>query len=255
MTLNVTELSVPRGGLPVCRGVSLEVNPGEVAVLLGPNGAGKSTLLDAIAGVTPSSAGTITLADTDITKVSRSRRAADGLAYVEQGRSIFATLTVEENLLVSGDQDTLADAYRRFPRLQERRLSRADLLSGGEQQMLVIARALSLRPKVLMLDEMSLGLAPIIVQSLLQEVRKLADDQHMAILLVEQFAALALEVGDRAYVLQKGEIVFAGTTGELSKSRSVIEHAYLAIDASSAVADPAVTETDLEEESPNGRSS
>ena len=226
--LEIHNVCVSRGSLPVCRSVSLEVNPGEVVALLGPNGAGKSTLLDSVAGTIEHTDGTVILDGTDLSKKSRMRRARSGLSYVEQGRSVLGTLTVEENLLVTATSAALPDLYARFPRLHERRTSKANLLSGGEQQMLVIARAIASQPSVLIVDELSLGLAPTIVHGLLTHVRELAD-QGMAVLLVEQFAALALSVADRAYVMERGQIVFGGTAQHLIENPDLIARAYLAI--------------------------
>jgi len=228
-SLHLKDLDVPRGGITVCRGVSVDVQPGQVTVLLGPNGAGKSTLLDGTSGVIPIRSGTVLLGQDDVTSWSRPKRARAGLAYVQQGRTIFATLTVEQNLLIAGGASSLGPSYELFPRLGERFSSLAGLLSGGEQQMLVVARALATKPGVLMLDELSLGLAPVIVKDLLATVRQLADS-GIAVLLVEQFAALALTIADTAVVLQKGAVVFNGTAEELKHDRSILEAAYLAVE-------------------------
>jgi branched-chain amino acid transport system ATP-binding protein len=224
--LSISDLQVQRSGSTIIRGVSLQVPAGEVTVLLGANGAGKTTLLEAISGVIPAQHGTITLADTDITKAARSARARLGLAHVEQGRSIFPDLTVEENFLVCAPRSKIESGFEMFPELANRRNARAALLSGGEQQMLVISRALINQPKVLLLDEMSLGLAPTIIKRLLPVVRRLAD-AGVGVLLVEQFASLALSVGDRAYVLVRGQIGFDGPAAELADDPDRLHGLYL----------------------------
>jgi len=228
--LRVEGLEVRRMGSPVVRDVSLDAPLGEVTVLLGTNGAGKTTLLEAISGIIPSAAGSIELLGRNITKLPRSSRARAGLAHVEQGRTIFADLTVEENLLVCAPASEIGAALEPFPLLVERRRGRAGLLSGGEQQMLVIARALATRPRLLMLDEMSLGLAPTIIKTLTPIVGDLAD-RGVGILLVEQFAALALSVGTRAYVLSRGEVVFSGSCSTLAENPAQLRDLYLGVGA------------------------
>jgi branched-chain amino acid transport system ATP-binding protein len=230
--LTISNLSVVRSGSSVVRDVSLNVPAGEVTVLLGANGAGKTSLLEAISGVVASSAGTISLNGTDITKMSRTNRSRSGVAHVEQGRSIFSDLTTEENLLVAGPKSAIGKSYELFPRLVERRHSRAGLLSGGEQQMLVIARALVGNPKVLLLDEMSLGLAPLVVQMLIPLCRTLADS-GVGVLLVEQFASLALSVGNTAYVMARGEVAYEGPSHELRADPTRLRHLYLGDESAS----------------------
>jgi branched-chain amino acid transport system ATP-binding protein len=160
-------------------------------------------------------------------KVTRGERARRGLGHVEQGRRIFAELTTEENLIVAARPDwSLDEAFTLFPELEQRRRSRAALLSGGEQQMLVVARALAARPKVLMVDEMSLGLAPRVASRLVTTMRTLADS-GLGILLVEQFAALALSVGDTAHVLTQGEIAYSGSCQTLAEQPDILRRAYL----------------------------
>lgn len=224
MTLTVEGLVVQRGGLTVVDGVTLTARAGAVTVLLGANGAGKTTLLEAVSGALPARSGTILLGGRRLDRMRPVRRTEHGIAHVEQGRTIFTRLTVEENLRVAGTDTT--GAYTLFPELDRRRDVRAGLLSGGEQQMLVIARALASRPAVLLLDEMSLGLAPVVVRRLLRTVRDLADG-GMAVLLVEQFAALALDVGDTAYVLRRGRMVFDGPCGDLAAHPERLQSAYL----------------------------
>jgi branched-chain amino acid transport system ATP-binding protein len=224
--LSVAGVVVHRVGSPVVHGVDLDVPAGQVTVLLGANGAGKTSLLEAISGIIPAAKGTIIVDGTNVTKSSRSARARLGLAHVEQGRSIFPDLTCEENLLVAGPRSAISDAFALFPELDKRRSARAALLSGGEQQMLVIARALVNRPSVLMLDEMSLGLAPTVIKRLIPIVRKLADD-GVGILLVEQFAHLALSVGDRANVLLRGEVAYEGDCAALRNDPAKLRELYL----------------------------
>jgi branched-chain amino acid transport system ATP-binding protein len=224
--LVISELIVNRAGLPVVRGASLRVEPGGVSVLLGANGAGKTTLLEALSGVTPHAGGRIELDGGAIEGLSRVVRARRGLAHVEQGRTVFRTLTTNENLRAAGRDADTAPAYALFPELERRKNVRGGLLSGGEQQMLVIARALLTRPKAIMIDEMSAGLAPVVVGRLMAAVRKLAD-RGLAVLLVEQFAALALSVGNRAYVLRRGRIVYDGACPALSQSPDLLHRLYL----------------------------
>ncbi|MBI3524933.1 MAG: ABC transporter ATP-binding protein [Betaproteobacteria bacterium] len=226
--LQLDEVTITRGGLPVCRDIRLHAPRGEVTVLLGPNGAGKTTLLDAISGVIATATGKITLDGRDILGLRREQRARLGLAHVEQGRSIFPGLSVEENILAGArSSDAVHRVMALFPQLIARLHTQAGLLSGGEQQMLVIGRALAGKPSVLLVDEMSLGLAPIVVRNVMPIFRQLAH-QGVGILLVEQYAALALEVGDRAYVLNRGEIVFEGDCAELRGKVDVLRGAYLA---------------------------
>lgn len=224
--LSICDLNVQRSGSTIVRGVSLHVPAGQVTVLLGANGAGKTTLLEAISGVIPSERGTIMLGDHDVTKASRSSRARLGLAHVEQGRSIFPDLTIEENFLVAAGRSEVERGFALFPELSTRREIRAGLLSGGEQQMLVISRALLNRPSVLLLDEMSLGLAPTIIKRLVPVVRSLADS-GVGVLLVEQFAALALSIGDRAYVMVRGHIAFEGPSAVLRDAPDKLRDLYL----------------------------
>jgi branched-chain amino acid transport system ATP-binding protein len=225
--LVVKDLVVRRGGLTVVHGASLAAEGGAVTVLLGSNGAGKTTLLESISGAIPVHRGTIELDGERLDRTRPVRRTERGIAHVEQGRTIFGRLTVEENLQVAARPEAdEARVFALFPELEQRRDVRAGLLSGGEQQMVVIARALMGRPTVILLDEMSLGLAPIVVRRLLRTVRELADE-GMAVLLVEQFAALALGIGDAAYVLQRGRLVFEGTCRELREDPGRLRSAYL----------------------------
>ncbi|WP_084517195.1 ABC transporter ATP-binding protein [Microtetraspora niveoalba] len=213
--LRLSDVSISRGEVPIVHDVSLDVVPGAVTLILGANGAGKTTLMDGIAGLVRNTSGTIHLDGVAIDKFPTYRRAQAGLGYVEQSRTAFRTLTVEQNLLVSqaGDGD-LDMVYGLFPELEKRRHLQAGHLSGGEQQMVVLGRALISDPKVVLIDEMSLGLAPVIVSRLMKAVTDLVG-LGIAVLLIEQFAHLALEVGTNVYVLRKGRVVFSGPCEEL----------------------------------------
>lgn len=225
--LVVSELRVDRAQLPVVRGVSLAVESGQISVVLGANGAGKTTLLEGLSGVIPVAGGKIEIDGREIQRTRPGTRVSEGLAHVEQGRTVFRQLTTDENLRASAvSVHEVKGAYELFPELLSRRDIQAGLLSGGEQQMLVIARALAGRPKILLIDEMSAGLAPTIVQRLMTTVRRLAD-QGLAIVLVEQFAVLALGVGDRAYVLRRGRIVYDGACVELREAPDKLHQLYL----------------------------
>jgi branched-chain amino acid transport system ATP-binding protein len=225
--LEISDLTVPRGGFPIVRGVSIDVPAGEITVLLGANGAGKTTLLEALSGMIPASGGTVELDGAPIQKMAPMQRAVAGLSHVEQGRNVFAELSVAENIEVAAaGREPLERALEMFPELKPRRDLPAISLSGGEQQMLVIARAMARKPKVLLIDEMSLGLAPVIVQRLLPIVTRMAAE-GMAILLVEQYADLALRVAKHAYVLNRGEIVLRGEADELAKNPDIVRDAYL----------------------------
>jgi branched-chain amino acid transport system ATP-binding protein len=226
--LAIDAVTIKRGELPIVRDVNLTCPEGQVTVLLGANGAGKTTLMDGVAGVIPVEHGAITLDGHEVQRLARDRRAARGLAYVEQGRTVFAGLTVQENLAVAsrGARNT-ARAYELFPELQARKQVTAQMLSGGEQQMLVLARAIVSQPRVLLIDEMSQGLAPVIVKRMIPFVEEAARS-GIAVLLVEQFAALALSIGAHAYVLSVGSIVLEGPCQDLLARPDEVRHAYFA---------------------------
>jgi branched-chain amino acid transport system ATP-binding protein len=229
--LEVRALRAGYGPLEILRGIDLEVNAGEIVVILGANGAGKTTTMRAISGMIPRK-GSISFLDQDITSKSAETLVRMGMAHVPQGRGTFADLTVEDNLRIGAyvrSDDIEPDMQRWFgffPRLQERRNQRAGSLSGGEQQMLAIARALMSRPKLLLCDEPSLGLAPLITQELFGVLRRLNEEEGLSVLLVEQNANLALKLAQRVYLLETGSVVASGTADELSQNDS-IRKAYL----------------------------
>jgi branched-chain amino acid transport system ATP-binding protein len=232
--LVLSGLRVPRAGVTIIRDIELAAPAGEVTVLLGPNGAGKTTIIEALSGLIPTSGGRIEFEGRNITKASRVRRARQGLAHVEQGRAVFAELTVRENIRVTGvDSEEFNTAIAYFPELEPRLDIPAGRLSGGEQQMLVLARALASKPIMLLVDEASLGLAPGIVRRLMPVFRRLADE-GVGVLLVEQFAALALSIGDHVYVLNRGEIRLSGHCEDLAAHPDRLHEAYLGVGAESS---------------------
>ena len=230
--LRVENIHVYYGAIHAIRGVTFTVNEGEVVTLIGANGAGKSTILKTVSGLLRPKSGTISFDGTDITQIPPHKLVPMGLAHVPEGRRIFQQMTVEENLEMgaftqpkSGIAMDLEKVFALFPRLKERRRQIAGTLSGGEQQMLAMGRALMSHPKLLMLDEPSMGLAPILVEQIFDIIREF----HAAgttILLVEQNAGKALAVADRAYVLEQGRITLSGTGADLAASDAV-KKAYL----------------------------
>jgi branched-chain amino acid transport system ATP-binding protein len=230
--LEVTDLWIAYDRIHAVRGVSFGVGEGEIVTLIGANGAGKSTILRAISGLLPVAQGKVTLAGEDLLRLPAHLRAQRGLAHVPEGRGIFGNLTVLENLRLAayarGGREIAADleeVFRLFPRLSERRRQWGNTLSGGEQQMLALGRALMSRARLLLLDEPSMGLAPMLVREIFRVLRRI-NQQGTAILLVEQNAHLALEVAHRAYILETGEVVLAGESAELRHHPRVRE-AYL----------------------------
>jgi branched-chain amino acid transport system ATP-binding protein len=206
----------------ILHGVSLEVAEGQITALLGRNGAGKTTTLRTLMGLTPARQGRITIFGADTTRWPTYRIAASGVGYVPEGRRIFSNLSVEENLKVPLERSgpwTIASIYELFPNLAERKLSRGRQISGGEQEMLSIGRALLLNPRLLILDEPSQGLAPLIVREVFRVVSKMRD-QGISVLLVEQNARMTLEIADHAYVLDDGGIVYSGSARELAADES-----------------------------------
>jgi branched-chain amino acid transport system ATP-binding protein len=215
------------------KGVSLTVEAGDVLCLLGANGAGKSTLINTISGILRPRSGKVTFEGRELVGMKASRIAGLGIAQVPEGRGIFAHMTVYENLLMGAHlrkdagrvQEELEAAYERFPVLAARGRQKAGVLSGGEQQMLALARALMSKPKLLLLDEPSMGLAPLMVGAVFENIREIARS-GVTILLVEQNVRLALQLANRAYVLQNGEIVISGTASDLMESE-LVKDAYL----------------------------
>ena len=230
--LKVDDINVYYGAIHAIKGVSFEVNEGEVVTLIGANGAGKSTILKTVAGLLSSRTGSVQFMGKDLGGIPAHKIVPMGLALVPEGRQIFLQMTVEENLQMgaftrpaSEYDESIADVYQRFPRLKERQNQIAGTLSGGEQQMLAMGRALMSKPSLLMLDEPSMGLAPILVEQIFDIVREL--NQHgTTILLVEQNATMALSVAHRGYVLETGKIVATGTGAELLEDEAV-KKAYL----------------------------
>ena len=234
--LEIAGLVVRYGGITALRGVDLRVDQGEIVCLIGANGAGKSTLLGAASGLLKPAAGKIIFQGREVTGVKAHKLARQGLILTPEGRRVFANLTVHENLILGGysrKQDSEHDAdldrvYATFPRLAQRRHQYAGTLSGGEQQMLALGRSLMSRPKLLMLDEPSLGLAPLLVAEVFNIIRRIAA-QGVTILLVEQNASAALSISRRGYVLETGKVVLTGSGKELAADGRV-QRAYLGMD-------------------------
>ena len=230
--LKVDDINVYYGSIHAIKGVSFEVSEGEIVTLIGANGAGKSTTLQTVSGLLRSKTGSVTFMDQDISHVPANKIVSRGLAQVPEGRRVFLQMTVEENLEMgaytqpnSTIEGSLEVVYERFPRLKERRRQVAGTLSGGEQQMLAMGRALMSKPKLLMLDEPSMGLAPILVEEIFDIIKTL-NKAGTTILLVEQNAQMALSIADRGYVLETGKIVSAASAKDLLNDDSV-KKAYL----------------------------
>ena len=231
--LEVKGLEVYYGVIQAIKGISFEVNQGEIIALIGANGAGKTTTLQTITGLIPSKAGTITYEGKDITKIPGYKLVGMGIAHVPEGRRVFAELSVLQNLKLGAYtrndknemEETLKMVYERFPRLEERKNQMAGTLSGGEQQMLAMGRALMSHPKLIVMDEPSMGLSPLYVNEIFDIIQKINKD-GVTVLLVEQNAKKALSIANRAYVLETGKIALSGDAKELMNDDSV-KNAYL----------------------------
>ena len=232
--LSIRGLVTAYGSIEALRGISLDAAEGEITCLLGPNGAGKTTTMFTIAGILAAKSGSVMLDGEDLVRLSAAKVVSRGIALVPENRLVFPRMDVEENLHagayarrapaaeIAAD---IADMYRRFPRLEERKDQLAGTLSGGEQQMLAIARGLMTRPRILLMDEPSVGLAPLVVEEIFGIIREL-NAEGVTILLVEQNARMALAVAHRFYLIEGGEITFSGSPGELEEDE-VIRRAYL----------------------------
>jgi len=226
--LAIENLTAGYGRTAIIRDVCIEVARGEIVALLGRNGAGKTTTLMTVSGFLRSTAGVISVDGRRLRPGRPTHAARSGIAHVPEARSVFTQLSVRDNLVVAGaDPQAFATAYRLFPELKTIERRRAGLLSGGEQQMLALARAIAQQPRVLMVDEMSLGLAPIVCERLGDVLRQLAVEEGVGILLVEQHLRLALAVADRGYVMQGGLISFGGTSRDLTERYDEVRAAYL----------------------------
>ena len=231
--LKVTDLNVHYGAIHAIRGVSLEVNQGEIVSLIGANGAGKTTILHTITGLKKATSGAVELEGRNLLTTPPHQIVTLGMAHVPEGRHIFSQMTVQENLEMgayirsdrAGIQEDMADVFRRFPRRHERRSQLAGTLSGGEQQMLAIGRALMVRPRILLMDEPSMGLSPLLVKEIFSIIREL-NATGMTVLLVEQNAKMALSIAHRAYVMETGTIVMSGNAADMLQDDQV-RKAYL----------------------------
>ncbi|KAA0259251.1 ABC transporter ATP-binding protein [Deferribacter autotrophicus] len=231
LMLNIKDLKVNYGNIEAVKGISLEVYKGEIVTIIGANGAGKTTTLRTISGLLRAKSGSIKYKGIELTKLEAHEIVKLGISQSPEGRRVFSTLTVEENLILGAytkenvDREKLKWIYELFPRLEERKQQLAGTLSGGEQQMLAIGRALMSKPELLLLDEPSLGLAPLLVKSIFKTIKEISES-GVTVLLVEQNAKAALKLADRGYVLEVGKIVFSGTSQELLNSEK-IQEAYL----------------------------
>ena len=231
--LEVKDLEVYYGMIQAIKGISFEVNQGEVIALIGANGAGKTTTLHTITGLLSPKKGSVMFEGTDITKIPAHKIVSMGMAHVPEGRRVFAELSVYENLKMGAYtrkdkneiEESLANVYKRFPRLEERRNQMAGTLSGGEQQMLAMGRALMSKPKIILMDEPSMGLSPIFVNEIFDIIQAVSES-GTTVLLVEQNAKKALSIADRAYVLETGKITMSGNAKDLLEDEAV-KTAYL----------------------------
>lgn len=231
--LHIENLQVYYGAINAIKGISFDVEQGEIIALIGANGAGKTTILHTISGLVPAKSGSITFNGTELTKTPAHKIVSMGMAHVPEGRRIFQELTVYENLMLGAFtrkdkaeiENTLEEVFKRFPRLEERRAQIAGTLSGGEQQMLAMGRALMSHPSIILMDEPSMGLSPLYVSEIFDIIQSV-NESGTTVLLVEQNAKKALSVADRAYVLETGKIVLSGDAHELMNNDSV-KKAYL----------------------------
>jgi branched-chain amino acid transport system ATP-binding protein len=239
--LAVRDLDAGYLGIPAVRGLSLELHAGEVVALLGPNGAGKTTTLSTIAGLLRPLAGEVVFDGRPVGGIAADRLAREGLSLVPEDRALFFDLTARENLRLAsrGESMSESEVLEMLPELEKCLGRKAGVLSGGEQQMLSLARGLMSRPRLLLVDEMSLGLAPVIVERLMPVLRRIAAELGTAVMFVEQHVPQALELADRAYVMVSGSIVLQGSAAELRQDRELLEASYLG-----------VAETQLAEEAP-----
>jgi branched-chain amino acid transport system ATP-binding protein len=231
--LTIDNLDTGYDGVAVVRGLSLHVDAGEVVALLGPNGAGKTTTLMTISGMGEILGGSVTVLDRPVPRLRQAHKVARrGVSHVPENRGVLFQLTVKENLELAKTKGRvdLDRAVDFFPALGPLMSRRGGLLSGGEQQMLALGRAIVADPKLMMVDEMSLGLAPVIYEELMPVVRRIADETDAGVLLVEQHVDLALEVADRGYVLSHGDLAMSGTAAELLADRSLLDASYLGVD-------------------------
>ena len=234
MTLKIKELSVSHGAMPALRDVTFEVPEGKIVAVIGANGAGKTTLLRTISGLMRPNSGSISWNGNEISRQRPEQIVRSGIAHVSEGKSVIPELTVKENLLLGSlwrknrdeTSKTLANVYKLFPRIEERLSQRADTLSGGERQMLAIGRAMMSKPKLLLLDEPSLGLAPLVVEQIFQTISLLSKEMGLSVVLVEQNAMGALETADFGVVLNLGSLVTQGIASDLLND-SAVRAAYL----------------------------
>jgi urea transport system ATP-binding protein len=209
--LNVSKLHVSYGQSEVLHGLSFDVKPNEIVAIMGRNGMGKTTLMKSLMGIVPTKSGSVKVGDADITNLKSFERVADGMAYVPQGRMVFSTMTVKENietgLTVTGENQVPGDIYELFPVLLEMKSRRAGNLSGGQQQQLAIARALASKPKVLLLDEPTEGIQPSIIKEMGRTLKRIRDEKGLSIVVSEQVLSFALDIADRVLVIENGNIV------------------------------------------------
>ncbi|MEM9144866.1 MAG: urea ABC transporter ATP-binding subunit UrtE [Pseudomonadota bacterium] len=221
--LNVSQLRVAYGQSEILHGLDLSVAPGEIVAIMGRNGMGKTTLMKSLMGVIPSREGQVRIGETEITRMKSHSRVASGIAYVPQGRGIFSTMTVEENvetgLTVTGEREVPGEIYELFPVLLEMKHRRGGNLSGGQQQQLAIARALAAQPKVLLLDEPTEGIQPSIIREMARTLKRIRDDRGLSIVVSEQVLSFALDVADRVVVIENGSFVFESPRDGIDEAR------------------------------------